>query len=187
MVIFKVAKKRVLAVLLCVLGVVLAAAVCIHATQSVQTSASKRELPIYDVQTSEKKIAISFDAAWGNEETQKLIDILNQYHVKTTFFVVGAWVDKYPDSVRALVAAGHEVCNHSNTHPHMPKLPQSKISAQITDCNEKIKALTGKSPILFRCPYGDYSNDVIKTVNGLKMYPIQWDVEPLDTWRKSKG
>lgn len=128
-----------------------------------------------------KKIAISFDAAWGNEETQTLIDILKKYNVKTTFFVVGAWVDKYPESVKALTAAGHEVCNHSNTHPHMPRLSQTEMTAQVTSCNEKIKAITGVSPILFRPPYGDYNNAVVNTVNGLKMYPIQWDVDTLDT------
>lgn len=101
-----VTKKRILAVLLIVVAVVLAVCTCIYGTRAVQASASKRELPIYNVQTNEKKIAISFDAAWGNEETQTLIDILKKYNVKTTFFVVGAWVDKYPESVKALTAAG---------------------------------------------------------------------------------
>jgi hypothetical protein len=111
-----------------------------------------------------------------------LIDILKKYNVKTTFFVVGAWVDKYPDSVRALTAAGHEVCNHSSTHPHMPKLTQQEMTSQITSCNEKIKAITGASPLLFRPPYGDYNDSLINTVNGLKMYPIQWSVDSLD-WK----
>lgn len=102
--------------------------------------------------------------------------------MKTTFFVVGAWVDKYPDSVKALVAAGHEVCNHSNTHPHMPKLSKQEMAKQITECNNKIEAVTGVKPLLFRPPYGDYSNDVINTVNDLGMYPIQWDVDSLD-WK----
>lgn len=177
-----VTRKRILAVLLFVLAAVLAVYGCLYGARAVQASAGKRELPIYNVKTDEKKIAISFDAAWGNEETQSLIDILKRYNVKTTFFVVGAWVDKYPDSVRALTAAGHEVCNHSNTHPHMPKLSQAEMTAQITACNEKIKAVTGVSPILFRPPYGDYSDPVIKTVNGLQMYPIQWSVDSLD-WK----
>ncbi|HEX3017931.1 MAG TPA: polysaccharide deacetylase family protein [Caproicibacter sp.] len=181
MMVFTVTKKRILAVLLILLAAVLAVCVCIRGARAVQTSAPKRELPIYNVQTSEKKIAISFDAAWGNEETQTLIDILKKYNVKTTFFVVGAWVDKYPESVKALTAAGHEVCNHSNTHPHMPRLSQTEMTAQVTSCNEKIKAITGVSPILFRPPYGDYNNAVVNTVNGLKMYPIQWDVDTLDT------
>ena len=109
-----------------------------------------------------------------------MIDILKRYNVKTTFFVIGAWVDKYPDSVRALSAAGHEVCNHSDTHPHMPKLSQSEMTAQITACNEKVKAVTGVSPLLFRPPYGDYNDTVIKTANNMKMYPIQWSVDKHD-------
>ena len=83
-----------------------------------QAASQDRKLPIYCVDSQEKKIAISFDAAWGNEQTEELIQILDQYNVKTTFFVVGEWVDKYPESVKALADAGHEVCNHSDTHPY---------------------------------------------------------------------
>jgi polysaccharide deacetylase family sporulation protein PdaB len=179
---YTVTKKRLLATLFFILAAVLAVCACIRGARAMQTAAMKRALPIYNVQTNEKKIAISFDAAWGNEETQTLIDILKKYNVKTTFFVVGAWVDKYPDSVRALTAAGHEVCNHSSTHPHMPKLTQQEMTSQITSCNEKIKAITGASPLLFRPPYGDYNDSLINTVNGLKMYPIQWSVDSLD-WK----
>jgi polysaccharide deacetylase family sporulation protein PdaB len=180
--VFTVTKKRVLAILFFILAAILIVCGCVRGVQAVNAAAPKRDLPIYNVQTNEKKIAISFDAAWGNEETQKLIDILKQYNVKTTFFVVGAWVDKYPDSTKALAAAGHEVCNHSNTHPHMPKLTHQNMEAQISACNEKIKSATGTSPMLFRPPYGDYDNTLIKTVNGMKMYPIQWSVDSLD-WK----
>ena len=179
---FAVTKKRLLAVLLFILAAVLAVCGCISGARSMETAAQKRLLPIYNVKTGEKKIAVSFDAAWGNEETQTLIDILAKYNVKSTFFVVGAWVDKYPESAKALAAAGHEVCNHSDTHPHMPKLSRQEMTAQITSCNEKIRAATGVSPLLFRPPYGDYSTPLIDTVNGLKMYPIQWDVDSLD-WK----
>lgn len=174
-------RKKILTVLFCALAVVLIIIIGVRRAQAVQTSSTKRLVPIYNVKTDEKKIAISFDAAWGNEETQTLIDILKKYNVKTTFFVVGSWVDKYPDSVKALTAAGHEVCNHSNTHPHMPKLSQNEMAAQITECNNKVKAVTGVSPMLFRAPYGDYNNPLLNTVTGLNMYPIQWDVETIDT------
>lgn len=177
-----VTRKRLFTILFCSLAIVLAAVVGVRGVQAVQTSASKRLLPIYNVKTDDKKIAISFDAAWGNEETQTLIDILKEYNVKTTFFVVGAWVDKYPDSVKALAAAGHEVCNHSDTHPHMAKLSESNMKKQISDCNDKIKSVTGTSPILFRPPYGDYSNPVVKSAQDVGMYAIQWDVDSLD-WK----
>lgn len=115
---------------------------------------------------------------WGNEDTQQLIDILGKYGVKATFFVVGEWVDKYPESVRALWEAGHEIMNHSDDHPHFPKLTPDAMRAQLTACSDKIEAITGTRPILFRPPYGDYDDKVISTVRGEGMYCIQWDVDP---------
>ena len=105
-------------------------------TAVVQTASIQRKVPIYSVATDEKKIAISFDAAWGNEQTQELIDILARYNVKTTFFVVGDWAEKFPESVKALHDAGHEVCNHSNTHPHMPTLSRSQQTEELLSCND---------------------------------------------------
>ena len=148
----------------------------------VGVAASKRDLPVYCVQRDDKLIAISFDAAWGNEDPQTLIDILGQYGVKTTFFVVGSWVERYPESVRALSEAGHEVMNHSSSHAHFSKLSHSEIVSDITACNEEIKAITGVSPKLFRCPYGEYDDHVIQAVRSLDMTPVQWDVDSLD-WK----
>ena len=149
---------------------------------AIRTASAKKELPIYSVERGDKKIAISFDAAWGNEQTGKLIDILAEYGVKTTFFVVGSWVDKYPDSVKALSDAGHEVMNHSNTHPHLTRLDAAGIEAEVNACADKIEAATGKRPDLLRAPYGDYDDKVIKTLRRLGVYPIQWDVDSLD-WK----
>ncbi len=143
----------------------------------VGVSASKRELPVYCVQQDEKLVALSFDAAWGNEDTQTLIDILNDHGVNTTFFVVGDWVDRYPDSVRALSEAGNEVMNHSSSHAHFSSLTDREITADISACNDKIEAVTGVRPTLFRCPYGEYDDHVIRAVNALGMTAVQWDVE----------
>ncbi len=148
----------------------------------VGVSATKRELPIYSVERDDKCISLTFDAAWGNEDTQTLIDILAQYKVKATFFIVGDWVEKYPESVKALSDAGHEVMSHSNHHDHFSKLSAEQIVADLTACNDKIEAVTGVRPTLFRCPYGEYDDNVIKTVNGMGMKAIQWDVDSLD-WK----
>ena len=148
----------------------------------VGVSAAKRELPVYCVQQDEKIVALSFDAAWGNEDTQALIDILDQYGVNTTFFVVGDWVDKYPESVRALAEAGNEVMNHSSSHAHFAALSTNEITADITACNDKIEAITGVRPTLFRCPYGEYDDHVINAVESLDMTAVQWDVDSLD-WK----
>ncbi len=145
---------------------------------------SDRLLPIYSVETEEKKIAISFDAAWGADDTDTLISILAEYNVPATFFVVGQWVDKYPEEVKRLSEAGHDVMNHSATHPYMTKLNKEKMLEELNTCNEKIAAITGKTPTLFRCPYGDYNNNVVSTVESIGMKTIQWDVDSLD-WKDS--
>ena len=148
----------------------------------VGVSASSRKLPVYCVKRDNKAVSLTFDAAWGNEDTQELIDILNRYGVKATFFLVGEWVDKYPESVKALYDAGMEIGNHSNDHPHMAKLTDKQIRDEIAACNEKIENVTGEIPTLFRCPYGEYNDTVIATINDMDMAPIQWNVDSLD-WK----
>ena len=146
------------------------------------SATDNRLLPIYCVETDKKQVAISFDAAWGNDDTEQLIKILKEYKVPATFFVVGAWVDKYPESVEALHKAGHQIQNHSNTHPHMPQLSREQMKSEIESCNKKIADITGIIPTLLRPPYGDYDNAFIETMQELNMYTIQWDVDSLD-WK----
>ena len=148
----------------------------------VGVSASNRQLPVYCVQRDDKVVAMSFDAAWGNEDTQTIIDILNKYDINTTFFVVGDWVDKYPESVKALHDAGHEVMSHSNHHDHYNSLTAQQIIDDVTASNERISAVTGVTPTLIRCPYGEYDDHVIAAIRSMGMEPIQWDVDSLD-WK----
>lgn len=174
-------RKRWLAIpgaLLCI------CALCLVTTlpSYVSASTTERQLPIYCVQRDYKTCALSFDAAWGNEDTQTLIDIFDKYNVKVTFFVVGEWVDKYPESVKALADAGHEVMGHSNDHAHFNTLSADQIVEDINTCNDKIEKITGKRPTLFRPPFGEYDDHVITTVRGMGIEPIQWDVDSLD-WK----
>ena len=154
----------------------------VNAPAVVGASATERSLPIYSVERDGKYVALSFDAAWGNEDTQQLIDILGKYNVKATFFIVGQWVDKYPESVMQLHEAGMEVMNHSDTHAHFARLSRDEIAAEVNACSDKIEALTGVRPTLFRCPYGEYDDHVIDTVNALGVTAVQWDVDSLD-WK----
>ena len=144
--------------------------------------ATDKPLPIYCVDTDQKTCAISFDAAWGNEDTQTLIDILEQYKVNTTFFVVGDWVEKYPESVKALADAGHEVMSHSAHHDHYNQLSAQQITADLESSCKCIEEVTGVRPTLIRCPYGEYDDHVIRTIREFGMEPIQWDVDSLD-WK----
>lgn len=148
----------------------------------IAASAAKKQLPIYCVERDQKMISISFDAAWGNEDTQTLIDTLAQYNVKATFFVIGQWAEKYPESVKALSDAGHEVMNHSNDHAHFNALSTDEIISNLDAANDKIESITGVRPTLFRPPYGEYDDHVIAAVRSIGMEPIQWSVDSLD-WK----
>jgi len=145
--------------------------------------AAKGEKPIYCVDTQEKKLAISFDAAWGADNTVKLMDICDSYGVKATFFLVGFWVDKYPDMVKEIDRRGFEIGNHSVNHPQMTKLLEAQMVSEINGVNESIYALIGKTPRLFRPPFGDYNDTVVKTLKSNGMLAIQWSVDSLD-WKE---
>ena len=143
----------------------------------------KKELSIYSVETEEKKLAISFDAAWGDEYTLQILDILDKYNVKGSFFLVGFWVDKYPEHVKEIYKRGHDVGNHSTNHPYMTKLSDEEISKELNVTGDKIKELIEEKPILFRPPFGDYSDRVINVCKDNGYYVIQWDVDSLD-WKE---
>ncbi len=140
-------------------------------------------LPIYCVDQDEEKISISFDAAWGDQFSDEILDILDRYQVKTTFFLVGFWVDKYPDMVKKIHERGHEIGNHSTTHPHMTQLSDEQIAEELNQTGEKIEKLIGKKPTLFRPPFGDYNDRVIEVAKANGYYSIQWDVDSLD-WKE---
>lgn len=167
----------------CILMTVALIFAVVYSPAFVGASATTRKLPVYCVKRDDKCCSLTFDAAWGNEDTQQLIDILGKYNVKATFFVVGSWVDKYPESVRALADAGHEVMNHSNDHAHFNQLSANDIIANVNACSDKIEQVTGVRPTLFRCPYGEYDDHVVAAVNSMGINVIQWDVDSLD-WKE---
>lgn len=174
------------AVLLAAAGIILAGTVFCRLKMpapAMQTAQTDHILPIYSVERDNKTVALSFDAAWGNEDTQQLIDILNDHGVKATFFLVGQWVDRYPESVKALADAGMDVMNHSDDHAHFSQLSEQDIISNVNACNDKIEAVTGTRPTLFRCPYGEYDNHVVSAVNSMGMHVIQWNVDSLD-WKE---
>lgn len=179
--VFILTRKR-LAALAAALAIIAGAGFAgVHRSETaVAANAGGRSIPIYYVKTEKKQVALSFDAAWGNEQTQTLLDILDRYKVKTTFFLVGDWVRNYPDDVKKISEAGHDVGNHSNTHPYLTQLGGDAVTNEIETCNSEIEKLTGKRPTLFRPPYGDYNNSVVATVNGLDMYCVQWSIDSLD-------
>ena len=149
---------------------------------TVSSNVNGRELPIYCVQTDEKKVALSFDAAWGNEDTRQILDILKKHDVHVTFFMTGGWVEKYPDDVKAIYEAGHDLGNHSENHKNMSQLSNEEKTNELMAVHKKVKELTGVEMELFRPPYGDYDDEVILNATENGYYTIQWDVDSLD-WK----
>lgn len=141
-----------------------------------------RLVPIYEVKTSEKKVAISFDATWGTELTDEILDILQAHNIRTTFFLAGYWVDKHPDYVVKISEAGHEIGNHSYSHPHMNSLSEQGIAYELQKNEHLIQDLTGQRTTLFRPPFGEYNNQVITVAKELGYHTIQWSVDSLD-WK----
>lgn len=163
--------------------IAVAAIVITLVVTSVGTRAAKRLLPIYSVETPDKKIAITFDVAWENSNTEQLIEILKGNDAKATFFITGDWCDRYPDDVRKFAEAGHEIENHSDQHPHVQGANVNDLIADTRECSRKIKMLTGEEPTLYRAPYGEYDDSLITTMEGMGLKVIQWDVDSVD-WKE---
>jgi len=100
--------------------------------------------------------------------------------VKASFFVLGSWAQRYPQSVKSIFDAGHEVGSHSNTHADMTTLGEDEILRQIRESSRKIHEITGQPPTIFRTPSGAYNNRVIALIEQEGLYPIQWDCDSLD-------
>jgi polysaccharide deacetylase family sporulation protein PdaB len=162
---------------------VLAAGFCWLNGSSGSVFGQEKKLPIYWVDTKEKKVAISFDCAWGNEHTKPILDILDQYDVKTTFFMVKFWAEKFPEDVMEISRRGHEIGNHSSTHPNMAKLSVEDMTKELQDSSDAIEKITGERPTLFRPPFGAYSNSLIETCEINGYHVIQWNVDSLD-WKE---
>ncbi len=154
------------------------------AAKAVETSSTfqNRELPIYSVDTEEKKIALSFDAAWGSEDFENIMQILDRHQVKVTYFMTGGWVEDNPECVKELVERGHDLGNHSEHHYDMTTISQEEKVSELMNVHDRVKELTGYEMFLFRPPYGAYDNEVIRTAYENHYYPIQWSVDSLD-WK----
>ena len=127
-----------------------------------------------------KEIALTFDDGPHMDFTPKLLEILKKCNVKATFFVVGEMAEKNPDLIRAEVAAGHSVANHTYHHVNLTKIPEEYVATEIKACGEVIKSITGKAPHLFRPPGGDYNKQVAQVSVALDYTMVLWTDDPAD-------
>lgn len=176
-------RKNLLSLSLCLI-IALAGSFFLSRSPAVPASASieNKKLPIYCVSTEKPKVALSFDAAWGNDDTAELLSILKEHQVHATFFMTGGWVSSYPDDVKAIAADGHDLGNHSENHKQMSQLSASECRLELQLVHDKVKELTGQDMTLFRPPYGDYNDTLIEAANDMGYHVIQWDVDSLD-WK----
>lgn len=144
--------------------------------------AAKRVLPIYSVERDDRVISISFDASWGGDQTMGILDLLDEYDAKATFFLVGIWVEKYPELVKEIATRGHEIGNHSAKHPHMTKISEEKMREELRVMDDQLEALIGQRTKLFRPPYGDYNDKVVTVCRDAGYEVVQWSVDSLD-WK----
>lgn len=155
--------------------------VCIGAlgglVKTAATMAAVKKNPIYSVETDKAEVSLGINCAWGNEDIPELLAVLDRYSIKATFFIVGDWCDKFPDSVSAIFEAGHDIGSHSDTHADMTKLDDAGILREIRDSGAKLKAVTGKDVTLFRVPSGAFNSHVVEMIENENIYPIQWDCE----------
>ena len=167
---------------LSMIAMVLAAVVFVTSSGSLYFGYCYRLVPIYSVETKEKKVALTFDAAWGSDKTLKIVDTLTDAGVKGTFFLVGFWIEQNEDKVKKIADAGFDIGTHSNTHPKMSSLSQAKMSEEFEISISKISNITGNPVKFFRAPFGDYNDTVLTVASGLGLKTIQWDVDTLD-WK----
>ena len=149
--------------------------------EAIQTSSvNDKLLPIYNVQTEEKKVAFTMNCAWNADDIDQILEVLKQNDTKITFFMVGNWIDKFPEAVKKIYEAGHEIASHSNTHPHVNNLSYEENIEEIEKSNDKIEKITGQRTKIYRAPYGEYNNTVIKAAQDKGYYTIQWSLDTLD-------
>ncbi len=163
-------------------AITMAMLVWVTSAGSVYFGYAYRLVPIYSVETTEKKVALTFDAAWGSDKTLDIVNTLKNENLTATFFLVGFWTEANKEKVKQIDEAGFDIGTHSNTHPKMSTLSKSQIESELKISMKLISDITGKPVEFFRPPFGDYNDTLVSTATSLGLKTIQWDVDTLD-WK----
>lgn len=139
--------------------------------------------PIYRGHPEKPMVTFLINVAWGNEYLSSILQDLKKHHVYATFFLEGRWAKQHPELVKMIDKGGHEIGNHSYSHPDMKKISRERIVEELQKTNEIIQATTGKTPIWFAPPSGSFRNEVVEIAANMKMETIMWTVDTID-WQK---
>lgn len=174
--------RAILAIILSTVTIILCSVLSGAEVYTIYLGKTVKKLPVYRVKREDKKISISFDCAWGVEHTDAILEAMQKFDVKCTFFAVQFWVEKYPEYVKKIFDNGHEMGTHSATHAHMSKLDKTAVRKELISSSQAIESISGKKVQLFRAPFGEYNDQLIDIATELDLYTIQWDVDSLD-WK----
>lgn len=142
-----------------------------------------KKLPIYKVDRNDKKIALTFDVNWGDNNIDEILDILDKYHIKASFFLIGKWAEENKTEVIKLYERGQEIGNHSYSHKYFSKISKETMKSEIVKCDYVVEKITGTKPYLFRFPSGEYNNIAVDMVYNTSHFPVQWSVDSID-WKE---
>jgi probable sporulation protein (polysaccharide deacetylase family) len=136
--------------------------------------------PVYKGEANEKEIAFACNVVWGNEYLPQILQILKDNNIKITFFIGGDWATKYPEELKTIYQAGHELGNHGENHKKQTQLNIEQNKREILKAEESIKNVTGVKTVLFAPPYGDINKTVVDTAEGLGYKVIMWSIDTID-------
>ncbi|MGE5586484.1 MAG: polysaccharide deacetylase family protein [Bacillota bacterium] len=152
------------------------------AARAVIATVSGRLVPVYFVATTEKKVAFTFEGAFGRDRTMDILGVLKEHEVRATFFLSGRWIHDHPLTARQIVSEGHDLGNYTYSVPHPNSLPAAELKRELEKAHKAIEEVTGRPPKVFRPPYGEYSNKVIEAARDLGYETVVWSIDSLD-WR----
>jgi len=159
-----------------------------EATEEETAADASTVITVGIVNHATKQIALTFDAGWLYENTEALLNLLDEYNVKATFFVRGLWVKEHPDLATEIVNRGHALENHSLTHGHMSTMTDAEVENEIRATTDMIRETTGYLPQLFRPPYGEYDKRILRILKEEGYpYTILWTVDSYDWAEELNG
>lgn len=148
--------------------------------ETAETASTRKQLPIYSVNTNEPNVALTINCAWNADDIDLILQTLEKHQIKVTFFMVGDWIEKNEDAAKKIYNSGHELANHSYNHPHVNNLSYDQNVEQIKKCSELIQKITGNPSTLYRGPYGEHNDTVLQAAKDNNHITIQWSIDSLD-------
>lgn len=155
----------------------------VYSIRYIGENMSNEKMPISKVETDDRKISLTFDIASGSSNIETILDVLDKYNVKASFFLVGNWVDENEKIVKEISERGHDIGNHSNSHANMKEISESDLKNELNTTSSKIESITGEKTTMYRPPFGEFDNKSLKVCEDLGYTVVNWDIDSFD-WKE---